>query len=108
MEQNAIYTQKGMESIQKANESATIITSSNKELTEQIHEIDKVAEIIRIKSGEVADNMKQISNNTQENCNAVEQVSAATQENSAGTESLAEIVEQIKELSEKLNKVVQG
>lgn len=106
MEQNAIYTQKGMESIQKANESATIITSSNKELTEQIHEIDKVAEIIRIKSGEVADNMKQISNNTQENCNAVEQVSAATQENTAGTESLAEIVEQIKGLSEQLNQMV--
>lgn len=108
MEQNAIYTQKGMESIQKANESSTIITDSNKELTEQIHEIDKVAEIIRMKSGEIADNMKQISNNTQENCNAVEQVSAATQENTAGTESLAEIVSRINELSEKLNEVVQG
>lgn len=45
--------------------------------------------------------MKQISNNTQENCNAVEQVSAATQENTAGTESLAEIVEQIHMLSDK-------
>lgn len=108
MEQNALYTQNGMESIQKANESSSIITSSNEELMEQIHEIDKVAEIIREKSGEVADNMKQISNNTQQNCNAVEHVSAATQENSAGTESLADIVEQIKELSEKLNKVVQG
>lgn len=108
MEQNAAYTQKGMESIQKANESTIIITSSNEELAEQIHEIDKVAEIIREKSGEVADNMKQISNNTQLNCNAVEHVSAATQENSAGTESLAEIVEQIKGLSEQLNKVVQG
>ena len=108
MEQNAIYTQKGMESIQKANESAVMITSSNEELTGQIHEIDKVAESIREKSGEVAVNMKQISNNTQQNCNAVEQVSAATQENNAGTESLAEIARQIKELSEQLNKVVQG
>lgn len=106
MEQNADYTKKGMESIQKANESAVIITSSNEELAEQIHEIDKAAEIIRVKSGEVADNMKQISNNTQQNCNAVEHVSAATQENSIGTESLAEIVEQIKGLSEQLNKVV--
>ena len=99
---------KRMESIQKANESADIITSSNEELTGQIHEIDKVAEIIREKSGEVTVNMKQISNNTQQNCNAVEQVSAATQENSAGTENLAEIARQIKELSEQLNKVVQG
>lgn len=108
MEQNVIYTQKGMESIQKANESAAIITSSNEELVGQIHEIDKAASIIREKSGEVADNMKQISNNTQKNCDAAQHVSAETQENSAGTESLAEIVEKIKELSEQLNKVVQG
>ncbi len=106
MEQNVVYTQKGMESIQKANESAIIITSSNEELAGQIHDIDKAAEVIRIKSNEAADNMKQISNNTQLNCNAVEHVSAATQENSAGTEGLAEIVEQIKGLSEQLNKVV--
>ena len=108
MEQNALYTKNGMESIQKANESATIITASNEELLEQIHEIDHVADTIRKKSGEVADNMKQISNNTQQNCNAVEHVSASSQENSAGTESLANIVEQIKGLSEQLNKVVQG
>ncbi|MBQ7066098.1 MAG: hypothetical protein IJN92_04695 [Lachnospiraceae bacterium] len=108
MEQNALYTQNGMESIQKANESATIITASNEELVGQIHEIDNVADIIRKKSGEVADNMKQISNNTQQNCNAVEHVSASSQENSAGTESLANIVEQIRGLSEQLNNVVQG
>lgn len=108
MEQNAVYTQKGMDSIEKVNESTGIITSSNEELAGQVHEIDKVAESIRGKSDEVAHNMKQISNNTQQNCSAVEQVSAATQENSAGTESLAEIVEKIKGLSEQLNKVVQG
>ena len=107
MEKNARYTQQGMESIQKANESAMVITSSNRELTGQIHKIDKVAEHIREKSDEVAENMRQISNNTHENCNAVEQVTAATQENTAGTESLAEIVEQIKGLSEQLNHVVQ-
>lgn len=107
MEQNVLYTQKGMDSIQKANESASVITSSNEELVEQIHEIDKAADIIREKSGEVADNMRQISDNTQQNCSAVEHVSAATQENSAGTEGLANIVEQIKGLSEQLNKVVQ-
>lgn len=108
MEQNVLYTQKGMDSIQKANETAAVITSSNEELVEQIAEIDKIAEIIREKSDEVAENMKQISNNTQQNCNAVSHVSAATQENNAGTESLADIVEQIKRLSEQLNQVVQG
>lgn len=108
MEQNAKATQKGMDSIRKANESTKVITSSNEELAGQIHEIDKSAEIIRKNSGEVADRMKQISNNTQQNCNAVEQVTAATQENAAGTASLAEIVEQVKVLSAQLNEVVQG
>ena len=105
---NAKNAKAGMESISKANDSATLITSSNEELIGQIHEIAKVAEVIREKSNEVADRMKKISMNTQENCNAVEQVSAATQENTAGTESLANVVLQIKELSEQLNKVVQA
>ncbi len=108
MEENVLYTQNGMESIQKANESSVLITSSNEELAQQIHAIDRAAEIIRKKSGEVSESMKQISQNTQKNCDAVEHVTAATQENSAGTESLAEIVEQIKGLAQQLNTVVQG
>ena len=103
MEQNVYHTENGMVSIQKANESATLITSSNQELMEQVHAIDAAAEIIREKSGEVADNMRQINSNTQENCRALEHVTAASQENSAGAESLAEIVEQIKKLSEQLH-----
>lgn len=105
MERNVLLTQNGMDSIQKANESATFITSSNEEMIGQILSIDEAAEVIRAKSAEVADGMKQISDNTQLNCQAVEQVTAATQENTAGAESLSEIVEQIKELSQKLNQV---
>ena len=107
MEQNAILTQNGMSSIQKANESSTLITSSNEELATQIHAIDETAEIIKEKSGEVSDSMRLIRDNTQQNCNAVEHVNAATQENSAGTESLADIAEVIKGLSEQLNQMVQ-
>lgn len=107
MEQNVAYTQDGMESIQKAKESSDIITSSNGELALQIYEIDQTAGIIQAKSIEVSEGMERVSNNTQQNCNAVEHVTAATQENRAGTESLAEIAEQIKGLSEQLNKVVQ-
>ncbi len=108
MKKNVLSTQSGMDSIKKANETSTLITSSNVELVGQIHAIDKAAEIIRIKSREAAEGMSQISNNTQQNCSALEQVTAASQENSAGTESLSEIVEQIKKLSEKLNNVVQA
>ncbi len=107
MEQNAVYTQKGMESIRKANESATTVTESNVELVKQIQEIDRMAEQIRERSGEVAEAMKKISCNTQQNCSAVEQISAATQENSAGMESLSGFVEHIKENTERLNALVQ-
>lgn len=106
MEQNVTFTQTGMESIRKANESAVLITSSNEEMIGQIRAIDEAAEVIKVKSNEILNGMKQISSNTQKNCHAVEMVTAATQENSAGAESLAEMVEKIKELSEKLNAVV--
>ena len=108
MEQSAALAEHGMESIQKANESAALVTGSNEEMVEQILAIDKAAEVIQLRSSEVATGMKQISSNTQENCGAVEQVTAATQENSAAAAGLADIVEQIRGLSEQLNKVVQG
>ncbi len=107
MEQNAVYTQKGMESIRKANESATTVAASNGELVKQIYEIDKMAEVIRERSGEVAAAMKKISDNTQQNCSAVEQISAATQENCAGMSSLSGFVEHIRENTEQLNALVQ-
>lgn len=108
MEENVLFTENGMASIRKANESTTLITASNEELARQIHSIDEVAEMIKVSSDDVAMSMKQINNNTQQNCCAVEQVTASTQENTASTASLAEIVEQIKVLSDQLNKVVQG
>lgn len=106
MEQNAAFSKSGMDSIRKANESATIITVSNVELTKQIHEIDKMAELIRERSGEVADAMNQISYSTQQNCAALQHISAATQENCAGISSLSGFVEQIKENVEQLNALV--
>lgn len=108
MEQNASNTYNGIESIRKANESSTTIAESNAELAQQIHEIDRIAEVIHEKSDEVSAGIKKINQNTQSNCDAVEQVTAATQENSAGAESLAEIVDRITELAEQLNAVVQG
>ena len=96
-----------MESIRKANESATTVTESNGELVKQIQEIDRMAEQIRERSGEVAEAMKKISCNTQQNCSAVEQISAATQENCAGMSSLSGFVEHIKENTERLNALVQ-
>lgn len=106
MERNSVYTQTGMDSIRKANETSAVITESNGELAEKIYAIDKSAEGIREKSDDISESMRKISGNTSQNCEAVEHVTAATQENSEGTKGLSAIVEQIKELSEHLEKVV--
>ena len=112
MKENAADTSEtlfGMVSeLAEITESASFITASTIELEKQIHSIDEAAEMIRRSSDEVADSMRQINDNTQQNCSAVEHVTASTQENTASTESLAEIVEQIRILSDKLNAVVNG
>lgn len=106
MEENESYAKRGTETIQKANETSTQITTYNKELAGKIHGIDDTAKAIQERSGVISHNMQQISKNTQQNCDAVQQVSANTQENTSGTEQLAEIVNQIRELSEQLNRVM--
>lgn len=106
MEQNTLFTQTGMESIRRANESSAVITASNGELAQKIYAIDRSADEIRSKSDEVAESMKKISVNTVQNCTAAEQVTASTKENSAGTTNLAKIVENIQLLATKLNDVI--
>lgn len=106
MDKNEMSARKGTETIQKVNESSSMITSYNEELVGKIHDIDHTAKVIQEKSEEISESMKQISRNTQQNCDALEHVSADTQENTAGTEQLVQIVGQIKTLSEKLKEVV--
>lgn len=108
MEANAILTQSGLININKANESTALVATSNEEMVEQILSIENAAEVIAQKSNCIADNMKQIRDNTQQNCEAVGQVNNASQANSEAANSLAGIVKQIEELSEQLNQVVQG
>ena len=107
MEQNVQFTELGLNGIRMANQSTSLITTSNEEMEGQIYAINRAAEIIKEKSSEVAESMRQVRENTRENCNAVEHVSAATEENSAATESLNQVVENIKVLSQQLNYVIQ-
>lgn len=102
MEQSAQLTQDGMRSIQDAGNSASVITASNQEMSNQILEMEKTTENVRIQSAEVAGSMEQVNNNTQSNYGAIEHVAAATQENSAGVEEVEKMVLQIKELAQKL------
>lgn len=106
MENSVSLTQRGMANIRKANESTNVITNSNSELVEQIRAIDSTAEVIKEKSTQIVDGMRQITENTQNNSNAIEEVTEAAQENAAGIECLAEMVIHVKDVSEQLNSVV--
>lgn len=106
MEQSAGLTRIGMESIRNAGDSAMVITDFNGKMSEQISDMDKIAETVGKMSGEIAAGMEQISSNTHQNYSAIEHVTAATEENSAGTESVVQMVDQIRGLAEKLEQVV--
>ena len=101
MEQSVQLTKAGMDSISEVGNSTAVITSSNRQMSEQILEIDKTVEKIKGQSSEVAKGMEQVNSNTQSNYSAIEHVTAATQENSAGVEEIEGMVERIKELAYK-------
>ena len=67
MEINANLTQSGMENINRANDSTVLVSASNEEMVEQILSIKDAAEVIAQKSNLIAENMKQIRENTQQN-----------------------------------------
>ncbi len=107
MEQSVSLTEQGMDSIKMAEESAALITTSNKKMSEQVVSMDKISESVRSHGQEMAQGMDQVSENTQKNFRSVEQVTAATEENCAGITSLSEFVERIKEISQQLSEMVQ-
>ena len=101
MEQSVRLTEAGMESIREVGNSTAVITTSNRQMSEQILEMDKTVENIREQSDEVAKGMGQVNVNTQGNYNAIEHVTTATQENSAGVEEIERMVERIADLAHK-------
>lgn len=95
MEQSVRLTETGMACIREAGNSTAIITTSNKQMSERMIEMDKTVENIREQSDEVARGMEQVNVNTQNNYSAIEHVTTATQENSAGVEKIERMVERI-------------
>lgn len=102
MEQSAELTQNGMESIQEVGKTTTVMTTSNQRMSQQIVEMEKTTESIRSNSHELAEGMKQISDNTKENYKSIEHVTAASQENAAGIREIEKMVRQIDELARTL------
>lgn len=101
MEQSVKLTEAGMECIREVGNSTAVITSSNRQMSDRILEMDKTVENIRGQSDEVARGMEQVNINTQGNYSAIEHVTAATQENSAGVEEIERMVERITDLAHK-------
>ena len=101
MEQSAKITETGMACIREVGNSTAVLTTSNKQMSERMIEMDQTVEKIKKQSDEVARGMEQINVNTQNNYSAIEHVTAATQENSAGVEEIERMVERITELAHK-------
>ena len=106
MEQSVKLTETGMACIREAGNSTAVITTSNKQMSERIIEMDKTVENIREQSDEVARGMAQVNVNTQDNYSAIEHVTAAAQENSAGVEEIEQMVERITVLAQKAVAVI--
>ena len=107
MDEEVTLTKNGLLQIEEAKESAENITKSNLNMSEKIHEIDKISKQVLRDGTEVAKNMVLVSDNTNKNCVAVEHVTAATQESSASIENMSELVERVRNLSEQLQQVSQ-
>ena len=105
MEQSAKLTKTGMESIQKVGSSTGVITASNQKMSDQMLEMEKTTESIRLRSHEVAKAMEQISGNTKDNYKAIEHVTAATQENSTGMEEIEQMVTKVRKLAQELHEI---
>ena len=101
MEQSVKLTETAMASIREVGNSTAVITSSNKQMSERMIEMDQTVEKIREQSDEVARGMEQVNVNTQDNYSAIEHVTSATLENSAGVEEIERMVERITALAHK-------
>lgn len=99
MEQSVNLTEAGMACIREVGNSTAVITTSNRQMSDRILEMDKTVENIREQSDEVARGMEQVNVNTRDNYRAIEHVTAATQENSAGVEEIERMVERITDLA---------
>lgn len=101
MEQSVRLTKEGMTCIREAGDSTAVITSSNRQMSDRIHEMDETVKNIRGQSDEVAKGMELVHINTRSNYSAIEHVTAATEENSAGVEEIERMVERITNLAKR-------
>ena len=105
MENNAVLTREGMNSMEEMKASAEQLSHSNSEISSNIADMNEVIKNVANSGQNVSGKLVSVSGNIANNCGAVQHVAAAIQENSAGTENLGFMVKNIRQMAGELEQL---
>lgn len=105
MENNAVLTREGMNSMEEMKASAEHLSHSNSEISSNIADMNAVIKNVANSGQNVSGKLVSVSGNIANNCGAVQHVAAAIQENSAGTENLGFMVKNIRQMAGELEQL---
>lgn len=105
MENNAVLTREGMNSMEEMKASAEQLSHSNSEISSNIADMNAVIKNVANSGQNVSGKLVSVSGNIANNCGAVQHVAAAIQENSAGTENLGFMVKNIRQMAVELEQL---
>ncbi|MGN0667444.1 MAG: methyl-accepting chemotaxis protein [Huintestinicola sp.] len=105
MENNAVLTREGMNSMEEMKASAEQLSHSNREISVNISDMNSVIKNVADSGENVSKKLVSVSGNIANNCSAVQHMAAAIQENSAGTENLGFMVKNIRQMAGELEQL---
>jgi methyl-accepting chemotaxis protein len=107
MKHNAALTREGVSDMETIRRSAEHIGASNKEVTQNIEDMNSVISNVFANSETVTRELGTVSHNITGNSDALQHVAAAIEENSAGTQTLDSMVKQIKSMAAELEQLTE-
>lgn len=105
MEKNSALTRQGMEGMEQIKISAGQVNASNSAVSDNIGSMNEVIGNVFASGESVSAQLVNVSNNIENNCNAVQHVAAAIKENSDGIANLGTMVKDIKHMAQELEKL---
>ncbi len=105
MEKNSALTRQGMEGMEQIKISAEQVSASNSVVSDNIGSMNEVIGDVFTSGESVSAQLVNVSNNIENNCNAVQHVAAAIKENSDGIANLGTMVKDIKHMAQELEKL---
>lgn len=105
MEKNSALTRQGMEGMEQIKISAGQVNASNSAVSDNIGSMNEVIGNVFASGESVSAQLVNVSNNIENNCNAVQHVAAAIKENSDGIANLGTMVKDIKRMAQELEKL---